>query len=198
MYETRSISLVNRNRDDQLTKNAFEVIGNQDAGAVMDSSRFPALQQFINSGIYSLLDRRSGSRINLEQLELDIADHFFVAVNAGHGERLVKPVDLSHTDICVVSGHEPLEHGVRVDITLRYNEIQVVLPAIAVRQNHVLAHTAFVFISPSGDKQSNSEHQLDAIFRALKAEADKLRRWRVGCLVFSAMCSMLLFTWAVS
>ena len=198
MYETNVVRLANRNRDEQLTKTAFQVIGSQDAGAVVDSVRFPALQRFFDSCIYSLLDRRSGSRINLEQLERDMSGHFYVAVDAGHGQQLVKPVDFSLTDICVESGDQVLKHGVRVDITLRYDDIEVELPAIAVRENRFLAHTAFLFVGRGGDKELDSQHQLDVIFRMLKAKADKLRRWRSVCLLLSAACSMLFVTWIVS
>tara|TARA_R110000850_G_scaffold193895_1_gene320604 strand:+ start:244 stop:840 length:597 start_codon:yes stop_codon:yes gene_type:complete len=198
MYETNVVNLVNRNSDDQLTKVAFEVIGNQHTGAVIDPSHFPALQRFFDSCIYSLLDRRSGSRVDLEQLEYEIAGHFFVAVDAGHGQQPVKTIDFSMADICVESYDHILEHGVRVDIILRYDDIQVVLPAIAVRQNRLLGHTAFLFIDGGGDEELDSRRQLKIIFRTLKAKADKLRRWRSGYLLSSAACSILFITWIFS
>lgn len=195
MYETSVVRLESRNTDAQLKKQAFEVIGNQSAGTIIDTDRFPALHRFMDSFIYSLLDRRSGSRINLEQLELDIAGQLSVTLDVGDGQQIVKPIDLSLNDICVESENGVVEHGIRVDITLRYKKMQVVLPAIAVRQNRILARTAFLFVGSTGEEDADSQQQLNSIFRALKAKANAFRRWRNACLLLSAICSILLVTW---
>jgi hypothetical protein len=85
-----------------------------------------------------------------------------------------------------------------VDVTLRYNGTEVVLPAIAALQSGLYGRCTFLFIEGEGDAQFHAQHDLSLIFHALKAEEGSLLHQRAAYFVLSAVCSAILLSWMVS
>lgn len=197
MRKLRPGPLANQNNIEHLAGSANTAIAEYPADSVPALERFPNLNKMSDASLYTHLERRAGARINLEQLGTKSSTRFRVSVGSAQKKTDVKPIDMSLKDICVESAQEIASHGDRVDITLSYDDITVVLPAIAVRQNSVYRYTAFVFTDDDGNRLSHSNFYLDLIFHTLSAEVDKLRYGRLAYFMLSAVCSMLLVSWVL-
>ncbi len=166
MSELHSGNLTIRTMGEKI---AFEFTGKAAASAVIDSRELPVVLEFLNSYLASQSNRRIGFRIDLKQLNHDIADRFCVVVETDGKKLAVTPIDLSITGIYVESAEFTFKHGSQVVINLRYDDKAIALPAVAVRQDNSYTRTAFHFVGVVEDGELAPPSELDAIYHALEA-----------------------------
>jgi PilZ domain len=165
MSEIRSSNLLIRTKGDSIT---FELIDKEATCAMIGSEDLPQLLAFLNSYLCAQSNRRIGFRIDLEQLQHYISDHFRVLIATKRGRLSAMPIDLSLTGICVESEHVIAQHGDRVEVILCYDDKKVVLPSIVVRQDGPRARTAFHFIGLVKDGEPDPPSALEYIFQQLE------------------------------
>ncbi|MBK6738033.1 MAG: PilZ domain-containing protein [Haliea sp.] len=105
-------------------------------------------------------NRRTGFRINLSQIKSHLADRLCVTVAMRQGQVTAKPIDLSLTGICVESSYHFGRAGAMVDIILDYGQHHAVLPAIVVRHEGAVDHTAFHFVDSINDGEADPTPEL--------------------------------------
>ncbi len=198
MFNMRSGQLAIQNSIESLVVTSHSAIGNRPTDSNVIRERFPSLQRLRNTNLYEHLERRSGARVNLRGLGSRASRRLRVSVDSCQQQIVVKPIDLSLKDICVESEQIIVRHGDRVEITLSYGDIAVVLPALAVRRNAFYMQTAFLFIDEGGNVKSPTNSDLELIYRALVAKEQWLRYARFAGFMLSAVVSMLLMSWLLS
>jgi hypothetical protein len=198
MFKVRSGQLAGQNSIESLAVSSLPAIGNflADSNAIL--KRFPSLQRLRNTDLYEHLERRSGARVNLRGLGIRASSRLCVSVECSQRQIVVRPVDLSLKDICVESEQIIARHGDRVEVTLSYGDIAVVLPAIALRRSAFYLQTAFLFIDDGGNVESRSNSDLEMIYQTLVTKGQRLRYRRLACFMLSAACPMLLMSWFLS
>lgn len=195
MFKIRSGQLASQNSIESVAVSALPAIGDYRTESNPMLGRFPSLDRLKNTSLYVHLERRIGARVNLRQLGSTVSNRLRVSVDSGDRQVVVSPIDLSLKDICVESEQEIAKHGEKVEVTLSYEGISVVLPAIAVRQNSFFMQTAFLFVEGEGKDESEVDIDLDLIYHSLVAKAHQVRYGRFACFMLSAACSMLLVSW---
>jgi hypothetical protein len=198
MFNMRTGQLASQNNIESLSVTSLPAIDDYPIDSNPILKRFPSLERLRNTNLYEHLERRSGARIDLRSLGIRASKRLRVSVECFQRQIDVKPVDLSLKDICVESEQIIVRHGDRVKVTLSYDDIAVVLPAIAVRRNSFYMQTAFLFIDDGGNDKARSNSELELIYRSLVATEHKLRYGRFACFMLSAACSMLLVSWFLS
>ncbi len=166
MSEIRSGNLLIRAKEDSVE---FEIIGKEFACADIASSEVPELLGFFKSYLRAQSNRRTGFRINLAQLKPNLSNRLCVTVATGEGQLSATPIDLGLTGICVASNHHLGRCGAKVDIIMSYDQHHAVLPAVVVRQDGAVAHTAFHFVGSIKDGEPEPSPELEFIFRKLEA-----------------------------
>lgn len=187
--------LANQHSMDSLAASAYPDVVEYPADAVSAPNRFSNLGKVHISGLHMYLERRAGARVNLEKLGANSYKRFRVYVDNGQRKMRVQPTDLSLKDICVGSTQELANHGDRVDVTLCFDDVAVVLPAIAVRQDNDIMATAFIFTDSDGNEPSCANRHLDLIYHSLVLEVEKFRYGLLAYFMLSAAFSMLLVNW---
>jgi hypothetical protein len=196
MRKLRPGQLANQNSSEYLAVSANAFIAEYPADSITSLDRFQALGKRPDTSLYMHLERRAGTRLNLQQLGTKASARLRVSVELGQRQFEVKARDMSIKDICVETTREVARHGDRVDITLSYDDMAVVLPAIAVRQDRAYMYTAFIFLDDKGNALSTTNFYLDLIFHSIEAEVNKARYGRLASFMLSAACSMLFVSWA--
>lgn len=198
MFNMRSGQLAIQNSTESVEVTSHSAIGKPPTDSNVIRERFPSLQRLRNTNLYEHLERRSGARVDLRGLGSRASRRLRVSVEGFQRQIVVKPIDLSLKDICVESEQIVVRHGDRVEITLSYGDIAVVLPALAVRRNAFYMQTAFLFIDEGGNVKSPTNSDLELIYRALVAKEQWLRYGRFAGFMLSAVVSMLLMSWLLS
>lgn len=195
MSETHQARFGHRNH--HVTPTAFNPVcsGASAIVAGMDFGYLPTRENVPDAVLIEHQDRRVGNRIDLRQLAPDVRDRIRVAVKTAQATVAVRPVDVSLTDICVESDNAIADRGAPVEITLNYDGLEVVLPAIAVRHSPLYARSAFMFVGVNGDHKMHPDHPLGLIIHALEAQVDRLRLGSFACLMLSALCSLAFTSW---
>lgn len=147
----------------------FEIVGKDLACADVASSELPQLLGFFRSYLRTQSNRRTGFRINLTEIKSMLSDRLSVSVATPRGQFSATPIDLSLTGICVTSNHHLGRSGARADIIVSFDQLQTRLPAIVVRQEGSVAHTAFHFIGSINEGEPEPSPELEFIFRKLEA-----------------------------
>lgn len=174
--------------------------GNISAKATSDDMwfrHFPALENVLYTSLFARLDRRVDTRIKLEQLAPGVSSRIHVAVKSGENTVAVRPVDISLSDICVESDNPIAEHGARVDITLNYDGLEVVLPAIAVRHCQLYSRCAFLLTDLDAESNWHARLNLGLIVHALETEVDRTQVGQFTCFMLSAICSLMFTSWLI-
>tara|TARA_R110002072_G_scaffold93495_5_gene207129 strand:+ start:3873 stop:4472 length:600 start_codon:yes stop_codon:yes gene_type:complete len=154
--------------EDQAVK--FEIVGlKHSVCASVGWDKVPEIMDFLQSYLCSQSNRRTGFRINLEQLRGILNGRFRVVIATDQGRISVTPIDLSLTGISIDAGHDFADNGAQVDIILSYDAKQVVLPAIAVNQYAHVNRTAFHFIGVVRDGELEPPPEMEDIFQQLEA-----------------------------
>lgn len=167
MSAIRSGNVLIRAQDEAVE---FEIVGQKRAVcASIVWSEVPQILNFLQSYLSSQSDRRTGFRINLEQIKQILNGRFRVVIATARGRLSVTPIDLSLTGVSVEVENHFTEQGAHVDIILSYEEKQVVLPAIVVRQYPTQGRTAFHFIGVVKDGEIEPPSEMKYIFRQLEA-----------------------------
>lgn len=198
MFDMHSGQLAGQNSIESLAVSSQPAIGKSRADPNAILERFPSLQRLRNTNLYEHLERRSEARVNLRGFGTRASSRLRVSIECFQRQIVVSPVDLSLKDICVESEQIIARHGDRVEVTLSYDDIAVVLPAIAVRRNAFYMQTAFLFIDDGGDVKSRSNSDLEMIYQTLVAKGQQVRYGRFACYMLCAACSMLLMSWLLS
>lgn len=173
MPEMRTGNLLIRTKEESIE---LEFIGKEFACVDVACSELPELLGFFNSYLQTQSNRRTGFRINLSQIKSHSSDRLCVTVATHQSQVSAKPIDLSLTGICVESSHHFGRSGAMVDIILNYGQHHAVLPAIVVRQDDAVDHTAFHFVDSIKDGEADPTPELEFIFRELEA------LWLAQCL----------------
>lgn len=166
MSEIRTGNLLIRTKEDSVE---FEIIGKEFACADVATSELPELLGFFKSYLRTQSNRRTGFRINLTQIKSNLSNRLCVTVATRQGQMSALPIDLSLTGICVESSHHFGGYGAKVDIILSYDQHHAVLPAVVVRQDGAVDHTAFHFVGSINDGEPDPTPELELIFRKLEA-----------------------------
>ena len=166
MSEIRTGNLLIRTKEESVE---FEFIGKGFACVDVACSELPELLGFFNSYLRMQSNRRTGFRINLSQIKSHLADRLCVTVAMRQGQVTAKPIDLSLTGICVESSYHFGRSGATVDIILNYGQHHAVLPAIVVRHEGAVDHTAFHFVDSINDGEADPTPELEFIFRELES-----------------------------
>lgn len=154
--------------EDQAVK--FEIVGlKHSVCASVGWGKVPEIMDFLQSYLYSQSNRRTGFRINLEQLRTILNGRFRVIIATDQGRISVTPIDLSLTGISVEAGHDFADNGAQVDIILSYDAKQVVLPAIVINQYATVNRTAFHFVGVVRDGELEPPPEMEDIFQQLEA-----------------------------
>ncbi len=165
MPEFRSGNLIIRAMDDKI---ALSLADETRKCATVDHRELPLVLEFLTSFLSSQSNRRTGFRIELQQLKQRICDRFQVFVEVDGLRVATTPVDLSLTGICVESDEIVAKQGTRAKITLVWEDREILLPGIVIRQNYSCTRTAFQFIGVVKEGKTKPPPDLNFIFRELE------------------------------
>lgn len=197
MFETRHALAGNQPDEEMSTNLTQEKISDGATYHDMEFRHFPALENVLFTSLFARLDRRVDTRIKLEQLAPDVSSRIYLEVKSGQKTVAVRPVDISLSDICVESENAIAEHGAHVEITLNYDGLEVVLPAIAVRHCELYARSAFLITGSDDDNTWHSRLNLGLIVHALETEVERMQLGRFTCFMLSAVCSFMVTSWMI-
>lgn len=124
----------------------FEIDGEPGAVAEVPLEDLSIISEFIQSHRESHSNRRTGFRLDLDQLKPEDYHQIRVSVAPGGSAPLaVAPADLSLTGIRVYSDELTGEPGMQADITIAFESLAVTLPAVLVRRYDGDTRFAFHF-----------------------------------------------------
>lgn len=151
-------------------KLVFEIGGEDSAVAEVPLEDLPVITEFIRSHKESHSNRRTGFRLDLDQLKPEDFSQIQVIVTTGDSTLQVAPADLSLTGIRVHSEEFDGTPGLQADITLAFETLSVTLPAVLVRRYDDNTRFAFHFPEIFGDDgRLSPPREFTEILYALKS-----------------------------